>query len=148
MRTREIGVVINVMFLIALASCSNLNVNSSNFPAEMLVRNAIERRGKDTAVIQFSDSKRNQTDLTIKWIDTENGEYSRVGPVVSITVKENGIDIITVPQINLRAIEDIDFKSCQLYRTSGGNYVVSLAWGVGESLSVVNDIHLIKINSR
>jgi hypothetical protein len=148
MRTKEIGVVINVMLLIALASCLNSNVNSSDFPAEFLGRKTIEYIGKDTAVIQFSDSKRNQTDLAIKWIDTEKGEYSRIGPVVSITVKENGIEINTVPQMNLRAIEDIDFKSCQLYRTSGGNYVVSLAWGVGESLSVANDIHLIRINSR
>jgi hypothetical protein len=134
--------VVIVLISASTSSCFLLSNYGCNSPVERLSRLAIKYHGKDNAVFEFVDSKENHTLLTIVWMFAEDGEYSTVGPVRSISISENGHQIDTSPQFMLEKIEDIDFESCQLLRKYNGDYIVLLSWGVGESLSVLNELNL------
>lgn len=134
--------VVSILILSSTSSCSFLSNDRCNSPVERLSRLGIQYQGRDNAVFEFADSKGNHTLLSIVWTFAENGEYSTVGPVRSIAISENGHQIDTSPQFRLETIEDIDFESCQLLREHDGDYIVLLSWGVGESLSVLNELNL------
>jgi len=108
-----------------------------------LHRDRIDYIGKNQVQLGFQDYTGSYLLVTIVWSYNPEGEYSAIGPLQKISIRRDGTDVPVAPKLKISAIEDVDFNSCQLYR-SGDEYILEAYWGVGESLATPQKIPLVK----